>query len=79
VAHLIALKTAFLLKLLPSSLITMALGAFIPLLGLIYSWVRRILLSRVTGRLQLVLFLSLSFIQAAVTSEACWRTSSFHA
>jgi hypothetical protein len=50
-AHLIIFKIVFLLKLLPSSLIMMALGAFIPLLGLIYGWVRRILLSRVIGRL----------------------------
>jgi hypothetical protein len=79
VAHLIALKTAFLLKLLPSSSITTTLGAFVPLSGLIYGWVRRIPLSRVTGRLWLVLFLSLSFIQAAVAPEACRRTSGFHA
>jgi hypothetical protein len=51
VAHLIILKIVFLLKLLPSSLIIMALGAFVPLLGLIYGWVRRILLSRAIGRL----------------------------
>jgi hypothetical protein len=62
VAHLIILKIVFLLKLLPSSLIIIALGAFIPLLGLIYSWVRRIPLSRVIGRLWLVLFLLLLFI-----------------
>jgi hypothetical protein len=62
VAHLIILKIVFLLKLLPFSLIIMALGAFIPLLGLIYNWVRRIPLSRVVGRLWLVLFLLLLFI-----------------
>jgi hypothetical protein len=79
VAHLITLKIAFLLKLLPSSSIITALGAFVPLLGLIYGWVRRILLSRAIGRLRLVLFLLLSFIQAAVASEACQRTGGFHA
>jgi hypothetical protein len=79
VAYLITLKIVFLLKLLPSSLIITALGAFIPLLGLIYSWVRRILLSRAIGRLWLVLFLSLLFIQATVAPEACWRTGGFHA
>jgi hypothetical protein len=79
VAYLITLKIVFLLKLLPSSLIITALGAFVPLLGLIYGWVRRILLSRVIGRLWLVLFLLLLFIQAAVALEACQGTSGFHA